>query len=83
MAAHPIGPTMVSPTQRRKNTMKLYITTVNALARVADKERGATMPEYGLMVALIAVVAIGAVTAIGTSVTGVFNQVAGAIGAAN
>jgi pilus assembly protein Flp/PilA len=39
-------------------------------------EEGATMVEYGLMVALIAVVCIVAVTAIGTNLSGLFNYIA-------
>jgi pilus assembly protein Flp/PilA len=42
-------------------------------------EEGATMVEYGLMVALIAVVCLLAVTALGVSVQGVFNQIAGSV----
>lgn len=42
-------------------------------------ERGATAVEYGIMVALIAVVIIGAVTAIGLSLQGKFNTVNTAI----
>ena len=42
-------------------------------------EKGATAVEYGLMVALIAVVIIVAVTAIGTNLTTLFNQVANAL----
>lgn len=42
-------------------------------------ERGATAVEYGLMVALIAVAIIVAVTALGTKLTGLFNQIAGAV----
>jgi pilus assembly protein Flp/PilA len=42
-------------------------------------EEGATMPEYALMVALIAVVCIGAVTLLGTSVQGTFNSIAGSL----
>jgi pilus assembly protein Flp/PilA len=45
-------------------------------------EEAATMVEYGLMVALIAVVAIAAVTALGTNVSDKFQQVADAIGGA-
>jgi len=45
-----------------------------------NDESGATAVEYGLMVALIAVVIIGAVTALGTSVNTKFNDAAGAIG---
>ncbi len=42
-------------------------------------EEGATAVEYGLMVALIAVVIIGAVTLLGTNLRGIFNTVAGAV----
>jgi pilus assembly protein Flp/PilA len=41
-----------------------------------DREEGATMVEYGLMVALIAVVALLAVTALGGSVRDIFQNVA-------
>lgn len=44
---------------------------------VGSYERGATMIEYALMVALIAVVCIVAVTAIGTDVKATFWDVAG------
>ncbi|HET9648417.1 MAG TPA: Flp family type IVb pilin [Microlunatus sp.] len=44
-----------------------------------SKDRGATAVEYGLMVSLIAVVIIGAVTAIGVNLDGLFNTVAGAL----
>jgi len=42
-------------------------------------EEGATMVEYGLMVALIAVVCIVSVTLIGTNLNGLFNKVAGTV----
>ena len=42
-------------------------------------EKGATAVEYGIMVSLIAVVIIGAVTLIGTSLDGTFNTVAGSL----
>lgn len=42
----------------------------------ADKDRGATMVEYALMVALVAVVAIGAVTLLGSSVSEIFTSIA-------
>jgi pilus assembly protein Flp/PilA len=42
-------------------------------------ERGATAVEYGLMVALIAVVIIAAVTLIGTKLDGLFSTVAAAL----
>jgi len=39
-------------------------------------ESGATAIEYGLIAALIAVVIIGAVTAVGTNLVGTFNNIA-------
>ena len=42
-------------------------------------EDGATMVEYGLMVALIAVVCLAAVTLLGVNVNGVFNQIAASV----
>lgn len=43
-------------------------------------EEGATAVEYGLLVALIAVVIIGAVTALGTAIQGKFQTAADTIG---
>jgi pilus assembly protein Flp/PilA len=43
-------------------------------------ESGASAVEYGLLVALIAVVIIGAVTALGTGVQNTFNTAAGQLG---
>jgi pilus assembly protein Flp/PilA len=43
------------------------------------EDRGATAVEYGLMVALIAVVIIAAVTAIGTRLNGIFETVRDAL----
>ena len=42
-------------------------------------ERGATAVEYGLMVALIAVVIIAAVTLLGNNLNAMFNAIAAAI----
>ena len=42
-------------------------------------ERGATAVEYGLMVALIAIVIIAAVTLLGQNISGLFNSAATAI----
>jgi pilus assembly protein Flp/PilA len=49
------------------------------LAGRKDEEKGATAVEYGLMVALIAIAIIFAVTALGTSLTGLFTDIAGKI----
>ena len=45
------------------------------IARFLKNESGATAIEYGLIVALIAVVIIGAVTAIGTTLNGTFTTI--------
>jgi len=47
--------------------------------RALHNERGATMVEYGLMVALIAVVAMGAVALVGGAVSDLFNTIAGSL----
>ena len=45
----------------------------------ATRERGATAVEYGLMVALIAVVIVVAVTALGSKLSGLFTSVTSSI----
>ncbi len=45
------------------------------LSRLWKDEEGATMVEYGLMVALIAVVCVIAVTAIGTNLKATFTSI--------
>lgn len=58
--------------------MKFYMQILSTLARIQE-ERGATMPEYGLMVALIAVVAAVGAGALGVAVDGLFTTLAGTI----
>ena len=61
----------------------LMVSMLAFVAGVKDKmesEKGATAVEYGLMVALIAVVIIGAVTALGTSLDGIFQDIADTVG---
>jgi pilus assembly protein Flp/PilA len=48
----------------------------NSLTRFLRDESGATAIEYGLIAALIAVVIIGTLTAIGTNLSTKFNSVA-------
>jgi pilus assembly protein Flp/PilA len=47
------------------------------ILKLLRNEDGATAIEYGLIAALIAVAAIAAMTAVGTSLTATFNSVAG------
>ena len=49
------------------------------LKKFLRDEEGATMVEYGLMVALIAIACILAVTAVGTGLDALFQQVAAAL----
>jgi len=51
--------------------------------RFVNDESGATAVEYGLLVALIAVVIITAVTTLGTNLSAKFNSVATSVGAAS
>jgi len=44
--------------------------------RIRDNDRGATAVEYGLMVALIAIVIIVAVKLLGTNLSTLFNKTA-------
>ena len=52
---------------------------INYLRRLLRNESGQDLLEYALLVALIALVAVGAVTAAGTQVSAIFNQIAAAI----
>jgi pilus assembly protein Flp/PilA len=51
----------------------------NAVKKFVVREEGPTMTEYALMVALIAVVCIAAVTALGNEVKAAFNAITTAI----
>jgi len=55
--------------------LKLYLRVRN----IVEEQTGAALAEYGLLVALIAVVCIGAVTVLGTGVQGALNDAAGGL----
>lgn len=50
-------------------------TPAELLLRLRSDDRGATAVEYGLIVSLIAIFIIGAVTALGGGIAGVFNTI--------
>lgn len=50
--------------------------------RLLRQTEGAALPEYALLVALIAVAAIVAVTAVGTNVASAFSSIANSLAAA-
>ncbi len=56
---------------------------VQHVVRFMREEEGATAPEYGLMVALIAVAIIASVTLLGTTLAAKFGLVQSAISAAS
>jgi pilus assembly protein Flp/PilA len=49
------------------------------IAAKAKTERGASAVEYGLLVALIAIIIIVAVTLLGSNLSGIFNKTANSI----
>lgn len=55
------------------------VTMLRLMKNWIRREEGASMVEYGLMVALIAAVCITAVTALGTSVSALFTSIAGSL----
>ena len=61
-------------------TMQIYL--LQLVNRFRRNEDGAALAEYGLLVALIAVVCVVAVTALGTNISVAFSKIASAIGAA-
>ena len=52
---------------------------LKTFVKFAKNESGATAIEYGLIAALIAVVIIGGVAAVGTSLSSTFNTVSGSL----
>lgn len=63
----------------RQTVVQKEITMKTLFARFIKDESGATAIEYGLIAALIAVVAIGAMTTVGTNLTARFNEIAAAL----
>jgi pilus assembly protein Flp/PilA len=58
-------------------------TILKTIKAFFEDEIGASAVEYGLLVALIAVVIIGAVTLLGTTISNMFTSVSGAISTAS
>ena len=56
---------------------------ITAAKQFVKGEEGATMVEYGLMIALIAAVCIGVVTTLGGNLSTKFNNVAGSVASAS
>ena len=58
-------------------TMQIYL--LQLINRFRRNEDGAALAEYGLLVALIAIVCVVAVTALGTQISTAFSEIASAI----
>ena len=56
---------------------------LQAKFNIADDEKGASLVEYALLVALIAVVCIAAITLLGNNASTKFSEVGGSIGGAS
>jgi pilus assembly protein Flp/PilA len=54
---------------------KLY----NAATKFVREEEGASLAEYGLLLALIAIVCMAGMTILGTNINGLFNNVSSTI----
>jgi len=52
---------------------------INHVRTFIKNDEGQDLLEYALLVALIALVAVGAVTAAGTSVSNIFTKIAGSL----
>ena len=61
------------------NNILAALVSLQARFFATDDERGATATEYALLLAFIAIVIIGAVTLLGTNITGLFNKAASSI----
>ena len=59
--------------------LKLFINLQLMFARAMDEEEGQGLTEYALILALIAVVAIAALTLLGGKVTAVLNSAASSL----
>src|SRR3977135_716210 len=73
---HPIPP----PTGSTTEMITSYEFLATWLRARFDEERGASLVEYALLVALIAVVCIAAITLLGNNASTKFSTVAGSIG---
>ena len=49
------------------------------ISKLQNREQGQALVEYALILSLVSVVAIGALTLVGTNVTNILNQIAGAL----
>ncbi len=61
---------------------ELYVSLITRLEELRQSERGQTMAEYGVILAVITVLVVGAVTLLSGNITGAITRVAGVVGGA-
>ena len=66
----------------RGDQLKEVAMRIDILKKIGKDESGATAIEYGLIAALVSVAAIGALTAMGTSLNAMFTTVSGVLAGA-
>jgi pilus assembly protein Flp/PilA len=64
------------------NSSTILDGVMNKVIEFARDESGATAIEYGLIAALVSVAAIGAMTSLGNSLSGIFEEVSSELDAA-
>ena len=64
-----------------RSLIAMYIAMQSRMQSMLKDEKGATMVEYALMVALIAIIAMVGAGTLGTNVNGAFTRIATSIGA--
>lgn len=72
------SPSGTGATEGGEAMLEFFVALQSRLMALREED-GATAAEYGLLVALIAVVIIAAVQLLGTNISSVFNEVANAI----
>jgi pilus assembly protein Flp/PilA len=68
---------------RRGNRNRIALTMKSTFSKFLSDDAGATAIEYGLIAALISVVIIATITAVGTQLTKTFTSVSTALSGAN
>lgn len=59
--------------------LHVYMFAAQLVERIKSKEEGAGLAEYALLLFLIAVVCVTALTTLGTTISGVFNNIVGSL----
>lgn len=68
--------------QKRQAVLSVFNDVYRAILEIAQDEDGVTAIEYGLLAALIVVVAAGSIAALGGGVAGVWNDISVQVSAA-